>query len=85
MLRSICWVREVEGVYVSQIAVFVLTSDVQTRFRAGGASCERNTMRSMVFLGIVWRIDLEQARSWPYNVYWSPNLRGLRWVSVVLR
>ena len=57
MLRSIYWVRGVEGVYVIQISVYVLTSRLQARFRAGGASCERNTMRSMVFLGIVWRID----------------------------
>jgi hypothetical protein len=57
MLRSTCWVRGVEGVYVLQIAVFVLTSRLQTRFRAGGASCECNIMRSMVLLGVVWRID----------------------------
>jgi hypothetical protein len=57
MLRSIYWVPGVEGVYVTPISVYVLTSRLQTRFRAGGAGCERNIMRSMVFLSIVWRIN----------------------------
>lgn len=57
MLRSIYWVRGVEGVYVIPISVYVLISCRQTRLRASGASCERNTMRSMVFLSVVWRID----------------------------